>query len=156
MKDLELKGVWIPKDILLNKELNDKEKIVLSIILILSTELNYCFVTNRYLSKILNITINRASKIISSLKEKEYITVKIIYDLETQEIKSRELRLTDKLLRGIVKNNNTYVPNQQYPIVKNDKDIINKYKKIYKYNYKQNFEQRKYTKKELEKLYMNF
>lgn len=154
MKKIALKGVWIPKDILLIKELSDKEKIVLSIVLCLSTELGFCFCSNRYLSKILGITINRTSKIVSSLKDKGFINVTLNYDEEKNYIKSRELKLTDKLLKGIVKNNNTYGQKRQYPIVKNDYDIINKYKKIY--NNRLNFEQRKYTKEEIEKLYSNF
>lgn len=153
MNKVLLKGVWIPKDILLIEELSDKEKIVLSIVLCLSTELGFCFCSNRYLSKILGITINRTSKIISSLRDKGFIEVKLNYDEEKNCIKSRELKLTNKLLMGIVKNDNRYWQKQQYPIVKNDYDIINKYKKIY--NNRMNFEQRDYSKEEIEKLYSN-
>ena len=153
MKKIELDGVWIPKEILLNEELNDKEKIVLSIFLCLSSELGYCFAGNRYLSNVLGVTINRVSKIISSLKDKGFIEVNINYDDEKKYIRSRELKLTDKILKGIVKNNNTYWRKQQYPIVKKDKDIITIYKNNI-YN-KKNFEENNYTKEELESLYYN-
>lgn len=153
MKKNMLKGVWIPTEILLIKEISDKEKILLSIILGLSAELGYCFCSNRYLSKLLGITINRVSKIVSSLKDKGFIEVTLNYDEEKKYIRSRELKLTDKLLIGIVKNNNTHCRKQQYPIVKSDYDIINKYKKLY--NNRRNFEQREYTKEEIEKLYSN-
>lgn len=153
MKKIELDGVWIPKEILLNEELNDKEKIVLSIVLCLSSELGYCFAGNRYLSNVLGVTINRVSKIISSLKDKGFIEVNINYDDEKKYIRSRELKLTDKILKCIVKNNNTYWPKQQYPIVKKDIDIINIYKNNI-YN-KKNFEENNYTKEELESLYYN-
>ena len=153
MKNIELDGVWIPREILLNEELNDKEKIVLSIVLCLSSELGYCFAGNRYLSNVLGVTINRVSKIISSLKDKGFIEVNINYDDEKKYIRSRELKLTDKILKGIVKNNNTYWRKQQYPIVKNDKDIITIYKNNI-YN-KKNFEENNYTKEELESLYYN-
>lgn len=153
MNKLKLRGTWIPIEILINKELSDKEKIVLSIVLNLSTELGFCFCSNRYFSKVLGITINRTSKIISSLRDKGFIKVKLNYDEEKNYIKSRELKLTNKLLMGIVKNNNRYWQKQQYPIVKNDYDIINKYKKIY--NNRMNFEQRDYSKEEIEKLYSN-
>lgn len=153
MKKIELDGVWIPKEILLNEELNDKEKIVLSIVLCLSSELGYCFAGNRYLSNVLGVTINRVSKIISSLKDKGFIEVNINYDDEKKYIRSRELKLTDKILKGIVKNNNTYWRKQQYPIVKKDKDIITIYKNNI-YN-KKNFEENNYTKEELESLYYN-
>lgn len=153
MKELELKGVWIPKDILLNSELNDKEKIVLSIILTLSTELGYCFASNRYFSKILNVTIGHVSKVINSLEDKGFLTIKLVYAEDSKLIKNRELRLTDKLLKGIVENNHRYSQKELDPIVKNNQDIINKYKKIYRY--KLDFEKDKYTNEDLEKLYSN-
>ena len=155
MKKNMLKGIWIPTEILLIKEISDKEKILLSIILGLSAELGYCFCSNRYLSKLLGITINRVSKIVSSLKDKGFIEVTLNYDEEKNYIRSRELKLTDKLLNGIVKSNNTYGLKQQYPIVKSDYDIIKKYKIIYNNSNKGNFEQREYTKEEIEKLYCN-
>jgi len=132
MNKLKIKGIWIPKEILLNNEISDKEKILLSIILYLSTELDYCFCSNRYLSKILGVTINRVSKLISSLKNKGYIEVILNYDEDKNYIKSRELKLTDKILK-----------------------YINKDKCIKKANSNRaNFEQRKYTKEEIEKLYI--
>ncbi len=157
MNKLSLKGLWIPKDILIDKGLTDKEKITLSIVLCLSSELEYCFAGNRYLANLLGVTINRVSKIISSLQNKGYITVKLNYEENTKYIRSRELILTDKLIKGIVKNDNTYWTKQQYPIVPKGKDIINIYKKYYnKYNgYKPNFTQREYTAEELNKMFKN-
>lgn len=38
----KLKGLWIPAEILLNEELSDKEKIILSMILYLSEEKGSC------------------------------------------------------------------------------------------------------------------
>ena len=38
-----LKVLWIPAEILLNKDLSDKEKIILSMILYLSEEKGSCF-----------------------------------------------------------------------------------------------------------------
>ena len=73
----KLKGLWIPAEILLNKDLSDKEKIILSMILYLSEETKSCFASNKYIASIVNVTANRVSKIISSLKDKEYIKVKL-------------------------------------------------------------------------------
>ena len=39
----KLKGLWIPIEVLLNKDLSDKEKIILSMILYLSEESKSCF-----------------------------------------------------------------------------------------------------------------
>ena len=67
MNDSNFKGIWIPKEILLDARLTDKEKIVLSIVISFSEDNKTCYVGNRYLSKLLNVTQNRASKIVSSL-----------------------------------------------------------------------------------------
>lgn len=152
MKKIELKGIWIPKEILFNNKLNDKEKILLSVVLALSTELGYCFASNRYLSQVLNITINRASKIISSLKDKGFIDIKIIYEEGTKEIKSRKIEIIDEILKGIVISNNTYGQMEQEGIVPKDKDIINIYNKYYKYKKEDKIF---YSKEELESLYDN-
>lgn len=50
MSNLNLKGIWIPIEILTDKNLSDKEKTILSIILFLSKENNNCFCTNGTIS----------------------------------------------------------------------------------------------------------
>ena len=75
MSKQKLKGLWIPAEILLNNDLSDKEKIILSMILYLSDETGSCFASNKYISSIVNITSDKVSKIVSSLKEKGYVNV---------------------------------------------------------------------------------
>lgn len=43
----KLKGLWIPAEILLNEDLSDKEKIILSMILYLSEESKSCFASKQ-------------------------------------------------------------------------------------------------------------
>ena len=47
MSNLNLKGIWIPIEVLTDKNLSDKEKMILAIILFLSKENNNCLCTNR-------------------------------------------------------------------------------------------------------------
>ena len=94
----KLKGLWIPVEVLLNKDLSDKEKIILSMILYLSEETKSCFASNKYIASIVNVTANRVSKIISSLKDKEYIKVKLKYKTDSKEIE----QLLLKILIGII------------------------------------------------------
>lgn len=82
----KLKGLWIPAEILLNKELSDKEKIILAMILYLSEEKGSCFASNKYIANIVNVTPERVSKIISSLKDKGYVDVKLKYKTDSKEI----------------------------------------------------------------------
>lgn len=138
----KLKGLWIPAEILLNEELSDKEKIILAMILYLSEETKSCFASNKYIANIVNVTADRVSKIISSLKEKEYISVKLKYKTDSKEIEERQItpklkninRYSQKCLEGIEINNYLASQGQPYPIGDNDKDIINNIKNKNNYN----------------------
>ena len=136
----KLKGLWIPVEVLLNKDLSDKEKIILSMILYLSEETKSCFASNKYIASIVNVTANRVSKIISSLKDKEYIKVKLKYKTDSKEIEQRQItpiveninRYNSKSQEGIGTNNYLDSQNQLYPIYDKDKDIRKSYNKIKK------------------------
>ena len=140
----KLKGLWIPAEILLNENLSDKEKLILSIILYLSEETKSCFASNKYIASIVNVTANRVSKIISSLKDKEYIKVKLKlkYKTDSKEIEQRQItpivqninRYNSKSQEGIETNNYLNSQKQQYPIYNKDKDIINNIKNKNNYN----------------------
>ena len=67
MSNLNLKGVWILIEILTDKKLSDKEKNIYAIILYLSKENNYCYLTNKSISELLNISITQVSKLVNSL-----------------------------------------------------------------------------------------
>ena len=47
MCNLNLKGIWIPIEILTDKKLSDKEKTIYAIIIYLSKESNYCYCTKQ-------------------------------------------------------------------------------------------------------------
>ena len=167
----KLKGLWIPAEILLNENLSDKEKLILSIILYLSEETKSCFASNKYIANIVNVTHERVSKIISSLRDKGYISVKLKYKTDSKEIEERQItpiveninRYSQKNQEGIDNNNYLDSPKQPYPIDENDKDIINniKNKNIYNNNtnntkkYKSNYVGRDYTNFDFTKLYAN-
>ena len=138
----KLKGLWIPAEILLNEDLSDKEKIILSMILYLSEETKSCFASNKYIANIVNVTHERVSKIISSLKDKGYINVKLKYKTDSKEIEERLIipiveninRYSQDVQEGIEINNYSDSQKQPYPIVENDKDIINNIKNKNNYN----------------------
>lgn len=86
MSNLNLKGIWIPIEILIDDNLSDKEKLIYSIILFLSKENNYCYCNNSSLSELLNISTTQVSKLINSLKKKECIDIIIKYKENRNEI----------------------------------------------------------------------
>ena len=121
----KLKGLWIPAEILLNEDLSDKEKIILSMILYLSEESKCCFASNKYIANIVNVTHERVSKIISALKDKGYVSVKLKYKKESKEIEERQItpiveninRYSQDVQEGIETNNYSDSQKQPYPIV---------------------------------------
>lgn len=148
----KLKGLWISSNILLNEELSDKEKIVLSIISYLSDETGSCFASNKYIASIVNVTSDRVSKIVSTLKKKGYIEAKLKLKTESKEVESRQIIPNKEKLNG-------YSERYLQGIGENNKDIINNIKNNYnketlrKKNNKANFEQGDYT--DFTKLYAN-
>ena len=167
----KLKGLWISAEILLNKDLSDKEKIILSMILYLSDETGSCFASNKYIASIVNVTSDRVSKIVSSLKKKVFIEVILNFKADSKEVESRQIipnkekinKYSEKYLEGIGKNTYCASQKQSYPIDENNKDI--KYNIKNKNNYNKepqikknnnaNFEQRDYTGFDFTKLYAN-
>ena len=165
MSNLNLKGIWIPIEILTDNKLSDKEKYIYAIILYLSKENNYCYLTNKSISELLNISITQVSKLVNSLKDKNYISIELIYKENSKQIEMRKLI-------PIVKNNDTYLTKVKYPPKQNfntpieEKFKDNKYNnKIYnKYNNdtqnfkktKANFEERAYEGFNFDTLYANY
>ena len=120
----EFKGVWIPYEVLIDTKLNDKEKIVYSMILYLSKE-KECIISNSYISELLNITKIQSSRIINSLKKKGYIKVEMTYKDNSKEIALRKIT-------PIYKNVNTYKQVDTKPINTNVKEIKSNHKNNYK------------------------
>ena len=91
-------------------------------VLYLSDDTGSCFASNKYIASIENVTSDRISKIVSSLKDK----------IDTKEIEERQIipitesinRYSEKYLEGIGKNDYSDSQKELRPIGKNDKDII--------------------------------
>ena len=125
MSNLNLKGIWIPVEILIDKKLSDKEKTIYAIIIYLSKENQYCFITNKTISELLNISVTQVSNLINSLKKKKYIETELIYKENTKQVEMRKLipiKNWDNYLRKV-----KYLPQENFntPIKENFKD--NKY-----------------------------
>ena len=155
MSNLNLKGIWIPVEILIDKKLSDKEKTIYAIIIYLSKENQYCFITNKTISELLNISVTQVSNLINSLKSKEYIDTELIYKENTKQVEMRKLipiKNGDTYLRKV-----KYLPQENFntPIKENFKD--NKYNGNSNFSKKNmtNFEQRDYADFGFTKIYAN-
>ena len=163
MSNLNLKGIWIPIEILTNNKLSDKEKIIYTITIYLSKENKYCYLTNKSISELLDISITQVSKLVNSLKDKEYINIEIIYKENSKEVEMRKIIPIEEKLNTLF--NKSLIPSPtklQYPTREKFKDnkIYNKNNnKIYnndKQNFKKtkaNFEERTYEGFDFNTLY---
>ena len=91
MKENNLKGLWIPYEILTNEKLSDKEKYIYSLILFFSKTDGYCTITNKYLATIVNLSDTRVSKLVSSLSRKKYVQVITNFQDTTRQIINRKI-----------------------------------------------------------------
>lgn len=131
MNKSDLKGLWMPSERLINNKLSDKEKIILSMIIYLSKDKGYCFATNNYFSDILNVTVVSISRIINSLKKKNYIKINMNYKSNSKEIENRQIIPSNEVINRyyqnceytVNKNDKTDYQNCKIPINTNDKDI---------------------------------
>ena len=117
----DFRGIWIPKEIWLSKDLSTNEKILLAEIDSLGGSSDGCFASNQYFADCLDLSKDRISKLISSLKNKGYITVELIYKEGTCEVDKRIIKLNpySYFYQG--------VQNHQGGIGENTKDITNNY-----------------------------
>lgn len=74
------KGIWIPKHICNDNNLNTSQKYVMGILLGLSknNDKESCYPSNKTLSELLNISIRGIQKILKSLEEINYIEIDIL------------------------------------------------------------------------------
>ena len=90
------KGIWIPKDLWLNKDLTVMEMLFLAEIDSLEQDEQGCFASNNHFSEFFGISRSRSSQIITKLIKKGFITA--TYDrTETKQITKRHLWVVNKL-----------------------------------------------------------
>lgn len=99
----KFKGLWIPKEIILDKELSANEKVLLSIVIALcNNQEKSCRASNAYFSQMLHITNRRLQQLIASLKTKGLITSCNIYHEGTKYISHRVVKLTSLTSRNLL------------------------------------------------------
>ena len=158
--DRDFLGIWIPREVWLNKDLSTNEKVLLADIASLGGMSNGCFASNQYLADFFGLSKDRISKLISSLKNKGYITVELVYKEGTYEVEQRLIKIIpysyfqlggQNHLGGIGENND-YITNNYN---KNNNKPKSSKKKASKKSYGQ-YKNVKLTDKELEDLIADY
>lgn len=84
------KGIWIPCEIWVSKDLTIQEKFFLAEVDSLETE-EGCFASNKYFAEFFALSERRISQIIKTLKDKEYI--KVSFQMEGKQIIKRFIKI---------------------------------------------------------------
>ena len=126
MQDRNFKGIWIPKDIRLSKDLSIQEKVLLVEIQSLNNS-NWCFASNNYFAEFFWMTPKYVSKLINWLNDKWKISIMISpLDWNKRTIKTIEWTIPQK--------EDTYPTKVGYPILQK-KDSNNTYNNNNKYTF---------------------
>ena len=100
----DFKGIWIPKEVWLNKDLSIIEKCLLVEIDSLDNGEKGCFASNEYLATFFNLSESRMANIISDLKKRGFIN-QIYFDgrLRGLRIVKSEVWFTENNKADLVK-----------------------------------------------------
>lgn len=99
----DFKGIWIPREVWLSKELTMQEKLFLVEIDSLNNEKG-CYAGNDYFADFFDLSKSRCSEIIKSLEKKGFIEINYIYKEGSKEIRARIIKvknLSAKPLRNL-------------------------------------------------------
>lgn len=88
MEEREFRGVWIPREIWLNKELNATDKVILAEIDSLDLDEKGCYASNEYLADFCQCSERKVSEAISKLIKQNYIYVQN-FDGRRRTLRSR-------------------------------------------------------------------
>lgn len=118
----DFKGVWIPKEIWLNKDLSLQEKVFLVEINSLDNE-DGCFANNEYFARFFGLSKDRASDIISGLIKKDYLIIQLNKDADNRERRVLHVRgMVEKYDTVSLKSTRGSERKQLHRIVENNED----------------------------------
>ena len=154
----DFRGIWIPKEIWLSKDLSTNEKILLAEIDSLGGSSDGCFASNQYFADFFDLSKDRISRLVSGLKNKGYITVELSYKEGSYEVDKRIIKANPSsyfCLGGSTHlegggENNDYITNN-YNINNNNKASKKKTTKEVRHKYGE-FKNVLLSDKDLEKL----
>jgi len=91
------KGFWIPIEIWNLKNISTMERLILAELSNFDQS-EGCYSSNAYLAKLMHLSTDRVSKIISKLNKLNYIHLKLIYVDGTKQVYRRFIRINYKTI----------------------------------------------------------
>ena len=125
-----VKGIWIPIEIWEAEDLSWNEKILLMEIDSFTTQGKDCFISDDYISRLLNVNLTYANKLLSSLIKKGYV-IKTRFDGRRRFVESRaDLQKSARQTCQEVHHTNNNIP------IEEDKSSSNNNNRNVRYDFK--------------------
>tara|TARA_R110002012_G_scaffold318130_2_gene535715 strand:+ start:602 stop:1285 length:684 start_codon:yes stop_codon:yes gene_type:complete len=86
------KGIWIPRDLWISKDLSIQDKVFLAEIHSLDND-EGCIASNKYFANFFGLSKSSVSRIVSTLKKKGYVSVRLIKNSDTKEVEKRIIKV---------------------------------------------------------------
>ena len=86
------KGIWIPRDLWVSKDLSIQDKVFLAEIHSLDND-EGCIASNKYFANFFGLSKSSVSRIVSTLKKKGYVSVRLIKNKDTKEVEKRIIKV---------------------------------------------------------------
>lgn len=116
----------IPAEILLDNKLSSTQKLLIALISNLSNAKGYCYASNKYLGKCLNLTAKTISENLSELEGSGIISRDLVRNPVTKQIEKRQIKIKSlSLFSHIPIRKNPYTPIPKKP-KSNNKEFNNK------------------------------
>jgi len=116
------KGVWIPKELLFDKNISKIQMAMITEISSLSNDDTGCFASNTHFANFLGCKSARASQLTTDLEKKKYIETKRFYNPDKpKQIIKREIYLLNKF-NGVLNKFDDPTYKTKYPYLENYKD----------------------------------
>lgn len=106
--DRKFKGVWIPAELWLDRDLSITEKVMMVEIESLEDDVRGCYASNAHFAAFFGLSNSRVSEIISGLSEKGFVSVELIR--EGKRVVERRIRLCNPFDKPNTPSENTANP----------------------------------------------
>lgn len=88
-------GIWVDSHILNDKRLSSTDKLMYGLIRSFANK-GSCWASNKTMGDLIGLSSSVVSRSVSRLKKLEYITVRIVYKLDSKEVNKRIIKMKNK------------------------------------------------------------
>lgn len=155
MSEEQIKSYYaiIPANVRYDPDLPPNAKLLYGEITALTNDKGYCWASNNYFANLYGVYPTTISKWLRVLKEKNYISIELVYKDGTKEIQNRHIKISEIPIANL---NNTYCQKEQEGMEQKNNTPIVKKSKENNTSSNNTFNNTYYINKDLNDLFIDF